>query len=405
MNSFTDEFQQVLDDVQSNDEHFKELDLQWKKLGINCFDEEDAGSKNMLNHYLDALSDALLENNIIEEVNIDYDFIRIQNEVCISILFHAIGSLCSLKHINIFCKNSILPISSINVLVSSATNLESLSLYSANLSGSRWEFESFNKSLRGLLLASLRKLMLFQVKLPEGFTLDQSFQRLNTKRLKLEELKITCQQGGLESNDVISSESLRSVLKLSSLKILTLNGMKMDHDRISAIAELIKLNIPLESLDVRYTCLNDEDFSVLISSLSSNKNLHELIVADNQLACNSGKSLGRVLIKNSTLKILNINNNNIGDEGGRELGRCLYYNKTLEKLQLDDCNIGDDGIREIAGSLNMNQICDVHLKRNKRVTKKGHELLAKAVRKNLSYQTLNLMPTPTKKVAVLARTA
>jgi len=405
MNSFTDEFLQVLDDVQSNGEHCKELDLQWKKLGIKDFDENDAGSKNMMNHHLDALSDALLENNIIEEVNIDYDFIRGQNEVCISILFHAIGSLRSLKHISIFCKNSTLPISSLNVLVSSAINLESLSLYSANLFGSRWEFESFNKSLRGLLLASLRKLMLFQVKLPEGFTLDQSFQTLNRKRLKLEQLKIICQQSGLEYNNVISSESIRTVLNLSSLKLLVLNGMKIDHNKISAIAELISLNIPLESLDLRYTCLNDTDFGVLISSLTSNRNLQELIVADNQLAYNSGKSLGRMLIRNSTLKIVNIKNNNIRDEGVQELARSLYYNKTLEQLQLDNCDIGDDGIREIAGSLQINQTCDVHLKCNKLITNKGHELLAKALKRNLKYESWNLRPTPTKKVGVLARMA
>lgn len=254
-------------------------------------------------------------------------------------------------------------------------------------------------------MASLRKLMLFQVKLPEGFTLDQSFQTLNRKRLKLEQLKIICQQSGLEYNNVISSESIRTVLNLSSLKLLVLNGMKIDHNKISAIAELISLNIPLESLDLRYTCLNDTDFGVLISSLTSNRNLQELIVADNQLAYNSGKSLGRMLIRNSTLKIVNIKNNNIRDEGVQELARSLYYNKTLEQLQLDNCNIGDDGIREIAGSLQINQTCDVHLKCNKLITNKGHELLAKALKRNLKYESWNLRPTPTKKVVVLARMA
>src|SRR5438045_24630 len=87
---------------------------------------------------------------------------------------------------------------------------------------------------------------------------------------------------------------------------LTLNGKEYDAADGKALAEVLKINCMLQSLDLFWNHLGDEGVKALAEALKFNR----------------------------ALQSLNLNENRFGDEGAKALAEALKVNSTLQELNL-----------------------------------------------------------------------
>ncbi|KAG0334056.1 hypothetical protein BG004_000573 [Podila humilis] len=164
---------------------------------------------------------------------------------------------------------------------------------------------------------------------------EQGFRRVFPGIVNPELLKRT---RGVESLDV-SDNDLRqgadyvaqTLRRNMSLKRLTMASNNLDHSRLAIIADALKLNIGLESLD-----------------LSNNKMCGPLITGVNALTSK--------LTYNKTLKKLCLSNTCLQSEGAIVLAEFLPETRTLSQLDLTGNDLVDiAGVMALAVSIRMNK--------------------------------------------------
>ena len=124
---------------------------------------------------------------------------------------------------------------------------------------------------------------------------------------------------------------------------------------VAALAECLKYNKSLTTLDLSYNEIDDDGAAALGECLKYNKSLTTLNLSDNEIGNDGAAALVECLKDNKSLTTLDLTFNIIGDNGAAALGECLKYNKSLTTLYFNDNKIGDDGAAALGECLKDNK--------------------------------------------------
>jgi hypothetical protein len=150
------------------------------------------------------------------------------------------------------------------------------------------------------------------------------------------------------------------------LKCLDFNGNKSGPLASTALATLLDTNKSLEKLDVSFQT-NDEPLNIqaLAESLRGNSTLRTLDLSNCQLGDEDAERLFRVLCETTSLTELFVARNKISDEGVKLLARLLSEMKGLRRLSLWGNPFNDEGAKALAVGLESNfELSEIDLFRN-----------------------------------------
>eukprot|EP01122_Echinamoeba_exundans_P014977 TRINITY_DN6928_c0_g1_i1.p1 TRINITY_DN6928_c0_g1~~TRINITY_DN6928_c0_g1_i1.p1 ORF type:complete len:617 (+),score=100.07 TRINITY_DN6928_c0_g1_i1:256-2106(+) len=158
------------------------------------------------------------------------------------------------------------------------------------------------------------------------------------------------------------------------------------------LAEAIRTNSTLQSLDLGRTRLWGESLSMICKSLQSNSALTSLHLPENNFGPPSGAAteLAKALETNQTLKTLNLYKSSIEQEGVIQIILALMQNQTLEHLDLGHCELRKKGYETISELLKKNRALKSVFLPGSFGGDDGALAIAEALRVNATLETLNL---------------
>ncbi|KAF9569199.1 hypothetical protein EC968_002670 [Mortierella alpina] len=119
-------------------------------------------------------------------------------------------------------------------------------------------------------------------------------------------------------------------------------------DGAQALAEALKTNSALTSLNLYNSWIGSDGATALAEVLKTNSALTSLNLYSNAIGDDGAKALAEALTTNSALTYLNLRQNSIGSEGAKALAKALKTNSALTTLKLEGNSIGDDGAKALA---------------------------------------------------------
>jgi Ran GTPase-activating protein (RanGAP) involved in mRNA processing and transport len=165
--------------------------------------------------------------------------------------------------------------------------------------------------------------------------------------------------------DEDSAKILKDVLRRNkSLAVLRLkkNRFGCSPSAVRCIAEGLRENKSLRSIDLSHCRLGDQGVSVLANGLgTSNKTLKDLFVSDNQITATGLGVLLDLVGNKLSISKLDLAGNPLGTEGANVLANALARNTIphLKKVWIERCRVGDDGLERIALALEQNSTLEV----------------------------------------------
>ncbi|KAF9309935.1 hypothetical protein BG003_009136 [Podila horticola] len=160
-------------------------------------------------------------------------------------------------------------------------------------------------------------------------------------------------KGILELIMDLSWECTRSDLEVleDALKNSRLKGGLIRGKGFGWLAEALKSNLILTTLDLRYNSTGDSGAQALSEALKTNSTLIALDLPNNSIGGIGALALSEALKTNSTLTTLALENNSIGENGALALSEALKTNSTLTTLDMESNSIGDsigdDGVEAL----------------------------------------------------------
>ena len=100
--------------------------------------------------------------------------------------------------------------------------------------------------------------------------------------------------------------------------------------------------------------IEGKDFKIIAEALKHNSTITSLDLACSNIGVEESKYLAEALKHNSTLTSLDLESNNIGDEGVKFLAEALKCNSTLTSLYLGGNNISNEGVKVLAEAFKHN---------------------------------------------------
>jgi len=192
------------------------------------------------------------------------------------------------------------------------------------------------------------------------------------------------------------NEKAQHIIKELDLRItdsvhkVYFSGRKLHKYDIELIAEILKKNNTLLSLNLDCNEIGDEEAKAIAEALEQNNTLTSVNLGDNNIGINGLKALAASLTHNTTLTSLNVWGNDIDAEGAKVLAGALKKNNTLKSLDLRDSNIDLKGAIALADALKDNKtLVSLNLCNNK-IDLKGAIALADALKDNKTLVSLNL---------------
>ena len=163
---------------------------------------------------------------------------------------------------------------------------------------------------------------------------------------------------------------------------VALQGAHLETDGGVAIAEALKTNPRVHTVDLTGNLIGPSAGGVMGAALAVNECVTSLNLAGNEIGDVGATALGEGLLDNDILVRLNLRNNSIGDLGVHALAEALRTNTTLTTLDLSLNKITDEGARYLAEALKGNKaLVSLRLERNA-FTDSGNALLTRLMRAN-----------------------
>jgi 23S rRNA pseudoU1915 N3-methylase RlmH len=194
-------------------------------------------------------------------------------------------------------------------------------------------------------------------------------------------------------------------LARNDLTLLTLNlsgyGVRFGDHGAEAIAEALRKNSTLVTLDLRSNEIGLAGAQVIADALRKNSTLLTLYLGFNDIGSgrqgNPGlpssagvEAIAAALRENSTLVTLELCSNRIGPESAQAIADALRENSTLVTLDLRGNSIGSSGIHPIADALRENStLVTLELAANG-IGPAGADAIADSLRENSAIVKLNL---------------
>ena len=192
----------------------------------------------------------------------------------------------------------------------------------------------------------------------------------------------------------ISHQSLKSIAEVlrvnSTLKDLKFEGNKVGVGGTKLIAESLKANTTLKLLSLSRNNIKAKCGRLFSDSLKVNGTLESLTLAKNALGSRGAQLLSEGLRVNTSLRHLDLSGNSIGSEGAESIAETIRVNASLTSLKLGGNNIGDSGTNKVSEALKVN----VHLKNlglpSNAIGSAGAESIAEALKSNATLTLLDL---------------
>ena len=194
----------------------------------------------------------------------------------------------------------------------------------------------------------------------------------------------------------VSVESIDSLCRAlsanSSVRVLLMIDCHLTTSHCVCLGQLLRhpIHCQIEKLDLSWCGLTSDGVGEVVSGLSDNHSLRELVLSGNQIGSEGAVAVATMLKTNSSLERLDLARCGIGSSGGVELGAALERNKTLRYLNLSENELGDDGVRGLSAGLeNNSSLEDLWLYDDKSLGEEGVAFLLKTVEeKNTSLKEL-----------------
>ncbi|WP_232224379.1 hypothetical protein [Candidatus Paracaedibacter symbiosus] len=154
---------------------------------------------------------------------------------------------------------------------------------------------------------------------------------------------------------------------IPTLRGLDISSHPLALSTINILAEYLKKNTTLTTLNLLDTNINSLQAPILIKSLQSNQTLTELTLEKNRIGPVSAIALAGVFKTNTSLKILNLRDTDIRDEGAEILLPALQDSHSLTELDLGglSCGSGAKSAKALVQFLKSNKtLTAMHLVRN-----------------------------------------
>ena len=196
----------------------------------------------------------------------------------------------------------------------------------------------------------------------------------------------------------ISVESIDSLCKAlnanSSMRRLNMSFCHLTTYHCVCLGQLLRhpIHCEIEKVDLSVCRLNSDGVGEVMSGLSQNHTLRELIMNGNQIGSAGAVAIAKMLKTNRSLKRLDLAKCGIGSSGGVEVCAALERNKTLRYLNLSRNALGDDGVRRLCVGLeNNSSLEELELRDDMSLGEEGVLLLLKCLEeKNTSLKKLVL---------------
>ena len=132
--------------------------------------------------------------------------------------------------------------------------------------------------------------------------------------------------------------ALGASLQTETVKVLS---VKVDETLAVFLSNFLKTNTTVRNLTLDESL--QDGITALAECLKYNKSLTTLDLSYNVIGVDGAAALGECLKCNKLLTTLDLSDNEIVNDGAAALGECLKYNKSLTTLNLGSNKIGDDG--------------------------------------------------------------
>jgi len=174
---------------------------------------------------------------------------------------------------------------------------------------------------------------------------------------------------------------------------IDLSGIVIGWFELCALVDVVKINTTLVRIDINYNNNNgtcDDMLTILAESLRCNSTLETIDFQDSSFKSHGLAALSNSLAVNSTITSIALTGNKFDRENMEELARGMIQNKSIQTLHLPCNNVQDDGIIALANMFTMNQhITNIDLSLNK-IDKKGMQMLTDALAINTTLTRINL---------------
>ena len=192
----------------------------------------------------------------------------------------------------------------------------------------------------------------------------------------------------------ISHQSLKSIAEVlrvnSTLKDLKFEGNKVGVGGTKLIAESLKANTTLKLLSLSRNNIKAKCGRLFSDSLKVNGTLESLTLANNALGSRGAQLLSDGLRVNTSLRHLDLSWNSIGSEGAESIAETIRVNASLTSLKLKGNNIGDPGANKVSEALKVNVSLKVLDLSGNAIGTAGAESIAEALKINATLTALDL---------------
>ena len=180
---------------------------------------------------------------------------------------------------------------------------------------------------------------------------------------------ISLQSLEISRND-INNDGLQAILNslqfnCTLIQLIAINCM-FSFDGAVSLGCMLRKNKTLKYLAISVNSIGDDGITAISEGIQENTTLIQLIASDCNFSCKGAVNISKML-QNSTLQGLDISENKIGDDGITAIAKALV-NSNLTQLAVNDCNLGDVGINYLTKSLNATNLKELQIKRNKCIT-------------------------------------
>jgi len=181
------------------------------------------------------------------------------------------------------------------------------------------------------------------------------------------------------------------------LKRLDLSSRRITDPECKLLAEVLRSNRSITSLNLSKNTIHDAGFIALCSTLNTNTTLKTLIFASNLVSSKAYIHMGHALKVNTTLTSLSLASHAVSTKMNKEgvsfICEGLETNTTLERLWLGGNHLCDDGIQILAKLLKKNYtLTELSLQNNS--IGQGYKDIAALLESNHTLTSLDLGDNP-----------
>ncbi|XP_004347343.1 hypothetical protein CAOG_04596 [Capsaspora owczarzaki ATCC 30864] len=169
-----------------------------------------------------------------------------------------------------------------------------------------------------------------------------------------------------------------------------LKGKQIGDAKALAIAEGLKVNKTLTTLNLSVNQIGDAGTIAIADALKVNTTLTTVYLGENQIGDAGAQAIAEALKMNTTLTELGLHQNQIGDAGAQAIADALKVNKTVTTIYLYTNQIGDDGALAIAEAFKVNTTLTTLSLQQNQIGDVGAQAIAEALKVTKTLTTLFL---------------